>query len=202
VGAPLVDLNDVLALMPGATTSFDSTALTFLIQSVSDYARQMTGREFWITSYAENYRGKNGFSILLKQRPVVSVTGLYVDNVSILPVASDANNYPIQSSYGFWFDDHAVYLGGGYRFRYSDWPNVTVVYSAGYSASGDFAGLKAAAGDLYHVLCLEVINQYKRLSHVGLKSESMQGQSTTYDAESDLPETQLVLDNYKRTWFS
>jgi hypothetical protein len=94
-----------------------------------------------------------------------------------------------------------VYLGGGYRFRYSDFPNVVITYSAGYATLGDYAGLKAAAGDLYHALCLEVINQFKRLSHIGLKSENMQGQSTTYDAENDLPQTQMVLDNYKRNWF-
>jgi hypothetical protein len=202
VGAPLVSLTDVLAIMPGATSQYDQTALNLLISAVSDYARSLTGREFWITSYSETYRGRNGFSIPLKQRPVTAVTGLYVDNVAILPVPNDPNGYPIQSGYGFWNDDHAVYLGGGYRFRYSDWPNVTVVYSAGYANPGDFNTLKSAASDLYHALCLEVVNQYRRLSHVGLKSESMQGQSSTFVAENDLPQTQMVLDYYKRTWFA
>jgi hypothetical protein len=202
VGAPLVSITDVQALMPGAVTSADTAALTFLILAVSDYARNMTDREFWITNYTESYRGRNGGSIPLKQRPVTAVSGLSVDNVSIYPSALDASNNPITSGYGFWFDNKAIYLGGGYRFRYSDFPNVVVSYSAGYATLGDYAGLKAAVGDLYYALCLEVTNQYRHLSHVGLKSEGMQGQSTTYDAESDLPQTQLILDNYRRTWMA
>jgi hypothetical protein len=202
VGAPLVSSADVDALLPGALTSADASTITFLIASVSDYARNMTDREFWTTSYMESYRGRNGNSIPLKQRPVTAVSGLSVDNVSVYPSALDAGNNPITSGYGFWFDSKSVYLGGGYRFRYSDFPNVLVSYTAGYATLGDYAGLKAAVGDLYYALCLEVINQYKRLSHVGLKGESMQGQSTTYDAESDLPQTQLILDNYRRSWMA
>ena len=197
--APLVQLSDVLNLMPGALSASDTATLTFLSGAVSDYARRFTGRDFWQTAYAETYRGRNNNGLFVRQTPIQSVQSLYVNNVPVPAASVDANGNPVLAAFGFWFTQKAVYLSGGASFPDSMTPNIVANYTAGYAAPNDYASLPQ---DLYLALCEEVVNQYRSLTRIGIVREQQQGQSAQFSAGAVLPITKAVLQTYRRTYFS
>jgi len=202
MGAPLVTSQDVQKLLGGQqTTTFFANGATLIIAGVSDMVRTYCSREFWITSYSESYKGRGGVAIYPKQRPIQSVSFLSVNNCIQAAAGLDPNGAPLSSpgSIGYYFDDTGIYLNNG-RFFDSDIPNVFVKYSAGYALFAPTPIYSSLPQDLYEAICKEVAARVIELSRLGLKSQAIDGATTTYNTGPFDPQAKAVFDRYKRTW--
>lgn len=215
---PLIQPGDVAIYAPKLNLNDPvDQAITYqLCAEVSDMARRYCDAEWWITSFNEQYWGKNQNVLMLKHRPVTAVTTVTIadgsGNFVLSPAPLDTNGNPIPSqvpataSYAsYWFDYRAIYLGVGAPFPDSVFPNVYVNYSAGYasltggpSGSPDYASIPQ---DLKMALIKEVIFRKTESQRVGIKSVSDGNQQTSSYLTGPLdPQAKQLLQKYRRTW--
>lgn len=163
----------------GAPSGLSLTALSYLITAVSNWAQGYCEQVF--TGYQVNNwvaDGTGGDTLPLPNTPLVSVGSVTVDGVAI-PPSSDG------ISYGWVADDHSITIQRG-RFTRGR-KNVMVGYTSGYpyafvaGASPALDTLTGVPADLRWAIVETVALRYKRRQHLGLNSQSMQGQTTSFD---------------------
>lgn len=105
-----------------------------VVTGVSQFATSYLQRTLQPASYTEVRNGDGQRSMMLRQRPIVSVTSLMIGTTSI-----PARTQP--GAYGFVADDTTLYLDGGlwafsYGYGYGRFPrgvqNISIVYRAGF----------------------------------------------------------------------
>ena len=128
------DLVTLQQAMPWLGQTVDSNGIIAgLISAVSTQIQNFIGYQLASTSYTRTFNGKGGNKLLLPDRPVIAVTALTIDLVSI-PLA-------VPPASGFLNDSKFVYLyGGPSPSHFNCWneftrgvQNVTVSYTAGYA---------------------------------------------------------------------
>lgn len=113
-------------------SDLDEAEQVQLVESATDSIEQACNRTFALASYTETHDGDNQPRIWLRQRPVVSVTSVTVNNA-----AMNAADYTVDTRLGcIWHG--AQGLSGPGRQRRPGWQsgvqNIVVTYTAGYSA--------------------------------------------------------------------
>lgn len=116
------------------STSGDDVILSRLISSTSQYIQSWLNRQFTVASGTEVYNGVGTQQLALRNYPVVSVSAVVVDGISI-PQSSDG----VRS--GFVYDSKMVYLIG-YQFTRAS-QNIKVTYTWGYQQNNELAAIPA-----------------------------------------------------------
>lgn len=128
------DLVTLQQAMPWLGQTVDPNGIIAgLISAVSTQIQNFIGYQVAETTYTRTFNGKGGSKLLLPDRPVITVTALTIDLVSI-PLA-------VPPASGFLNDAKFVYLyGGPSPSHFNCWnsfnrgsQNVTVTYTAGYT---------------------------------------------------------------------
>ncbi|PYY05872.1 MAG: hypothetical protein DMG64_02360 [Acidobacteria bacterium] len=179
-------------------SSAEDTLLQNLITRGSLQMLRWMNRDHIITTpYTENRDGNDAVFILPRNFPLVSVSNVMVDNISI-PAATS------QVSSGFVFDARRIMLRGGssafyslgpysgtYQYRFTrGFQNVQFVYQAGYASVP--ADLQQAAIEGFAYV-------YRRRTHIGEDASSASGQVTISFSKEMLPASVLMtLEQYTR----
>lgn len=183
------------------TTTYDAVLLA-MIKNATAFIERACGRHFGQTQYFDEiYDTPNGDKLFLKQYPVVQV-----DIVEYQIGTPASPGWETYNPDWYW-----VYLKEGYirllsNFTHHDNQYFRVSYIAGYLI--DFNNindplLHNLPADLTQ-LCNEVVaTLYNTRTNQGIKSESTEGQSVTYDTGIGFDFTAVqksVIANYTSFW--
>ena len=191
----LTDMTSYLGDQPLGAAAL--TALSMLITSVSNWAvgyceRNLAG----IQTYTWTGNGNGGRNIFLPEGPVVSVLSVTQDGTAVPPSAGSPNCGWIQT-------DHGVsYIGGHFRRGVQ---NITVQYTAGWAyaftpgssgpAGDTIAGLP---GDLRWAVVETVALRFKRRTSLGMNSQGLAGQSTSFDNSIAPKDAMDIFQRYRK----
>lgn len=180
----LCTVNDLAAWLPNYNHN-DDTNLQSLITNGSLQVLTYLNRPHILASaigvLTETYDGNDSDRLLTHYFPIIAVTAVSVDGVTITP-----SILPTLS--GFIWDSRRILLRG---FTFSRGvQNVQVSYTAGYSAVP--LDLKQAAIETFALA-------YRQRTHIGEKSNSMGGQVTlAFDMSDTPPRSLAVFNQYRR----
>lgn len=180
----LCTLAELKAWLPNQGNNDDST-LQGLISNASLQVLQYIDRPHLLASVlgalTEMYDGNGSDRLLPRQFPIISVSAVSIDNVSLQQAAG-----PVAA--GFLWDSRRVLLRG-YRFCRGV-QNVQLSYTAGYSAVP--LDLKQAAIEAFALA-------YRQRVRIGEKSSSLGGQVTvSFDMSDVPPRSMAVFNQYRR----
>lgn len=179
--AAFTTLADVKAWLP-VNGDADDTLLTNLIVAASAFIEVWIGRTLALTTYtAESYDGPGGARLALRHYPVVSVSALTIDGVTIPQATSPTANGWIRSSSG------AGLVLRGYSFT-SGIENVAVTYSAGFTSTPvDIAQA-----------CKELVGlRYKERDRIGFVSKAISGEVVTFTQRDMSEGIKTLLNAYR-----
>lgn len=183
--------------IPASQTSED-TLLSRLVTAESLHFLLTINRANLNTaSYAEKRNGSGGSVLLVRNYPLISVQGLTIDTVNV-PASPDG----VQP--GYVFNDSSISLvGSPYAGAYTGGPsaylpsyafnkgygNIVVSYTAGYAQ---------LPPEVEQAVIELVALRYRERGRIGLTSEHMGAQTTSYLVK-DLPASiQSVISQYMR----
>jgi hypothetical protein len=180
----LCTLAELKAWLPNQGNN-DDAALQSLISNASLQVLHYIDRPHILASVlgalSETYDGNDSDRLLPRQFPIISVTGVSVDNLPIQQAAS-----PVTT--GFLWDARRILLRG-FRFCRGV-QNVAITYTAGYSSVP--LDLKQAAIEAFAL-------SYRQRVRIGEKSNSMSGQVTiSFDMSDVPPRSMTVFSQYRR----
>lgn len=130
-----------LVMLPAALawlgTTDEQDVVPGLISAVSTTIQNFVGYQFGQASYTRTFNGNSSDKMLMPDRPIVSVTSVTIEGISIQA------GTPVPRP-GFRFDSKFVYLAGFERYGLEraaagmgrfirGVQNVTIVYQAGYA---------------------------------------------------------------------
>lgn len=175
----LCALDDVKTYL-GITTNAEDALIKALITQASAQIENYCNRTFAQTTYTETRNGRGSRTMFMRQIPIVSVTALTIDGVTV-----QASSNP--QTYGYVFDDERIYLRGtspsygpyGQPDCFSRGvQNVVVTYTAGFSA---------IPGDVAQA-CIELV-AWKRAkrNRIDKTSETLGTQQTQAYSLADMP---------------
>lgn len=162
-----------------ADTTSDAL-LGVLITAASDYIQNILNRTFKAANYVQRSNGNNVDIMVASDYPLVSVSSVTVNGVTI-PAA------PSEAAPGYFFDEDAIYLRG---FKFTKGVrNVVLSYNAGYAAT------PPVVADCCTVL---VAKKFKYLDRIGHLSKILAGETVTYERSDLTDELKSVLRNYAK----
>jgi hypothetical protein len=177
----LVTLADVKAYLGGDLQSNDDGVLARLITAASAYFVTACARPIWAQSYSELYDGKGGDRLYLRQTPVIGVTSLSIDGISI-------QQSSVFHQAGWRLNGNVISLFGQWFRRGT--ANVAVTYTAGYATP---------PADVAEAVMELVGLRYRGKDRLGKLSESMGGIATTSYLQKDVsPFVTSVIARYAR----
>lgn len=170
----LCTLTDVKQYLGINTTNTDEDALinTF-IDGVSALFESYCNRKFDDNYYTDVYSGHNNTKLYVRQYPITTVSGVYVNDVIIDDVDYYVGSNNIELLTG--------YFSAGRN-------NIKINYTAGYVNIPD--DLRLACMD-------EVVRRYKRKDRLDVSAISMLGESLTVFSDDFSPQTKTILNRYK-----
>ena len=180
----LCTLADLKAWLPNQGNN-DDTALQSLITNGSLQVLQYLDRPHILASVLgtlnETYDGNDSDRLLPHSFPIIAVTSVVVDGVTIVLAGAPPSS-------GFLWDARRILLRG-FRFTCGI-QNVQISYTAGYSAVP--LDLKQAAIETFALA-------YRQRTHIGERSSSMAGQTNLAFDLSDVPSRAMsVFTQYRR----
>jgi hypothetical protein len=184
----LCTLAELKAWLPNQGSN-DDTALQSLISNGSLQILQYIDRPHILASVIgglnETYDGNDSDRLLPRAFPIISVTAVSVDGLSIPQSQGFSSATQVV---GYLWDSRRILLRG---FRFSRGvQNVAVSYTAGYSSVP--LDLKQAALEAFALT-------YRQRTHIGEKSNSMGGQVTlSFDMSEVPPRSLCVFGQYRR----
>jgi hypothetical protein len=163
----------------------DDVTLQSLITNASLQVLQYIDRAHLLSSVlgslTENYDGNDSDRLLPRNYPVISVSSLSIDGVSIAAATT-------ATTAGYLWDGRRILLRG-FRFCRSV-QNVQLSYAAGYSSVP--LDLKQAALEAFALT-------YRQRVRIGEKSNSMSGQvNVSFDMGDVPPRSLAVFSQYRR----
>lgn len=174
----LTTLVDVKAWM-GITVTDQDAVLTRLISAASNYIQSWLNRDLLAADYTERFNGTGTASLMLTNYPVLSVTSVKINGLTI-PAGSD-------SADGYFFDSDGLYLRG-YRFERGV-SNVLVSYRGGFETIP--AELAQATIELVSL-------RHKERDRIGIVSKGLAGETITYSQRDFTASIKTVLTQFKR----
>ena len=131
----LTDLATLKAfLVPVNTTTSSDAVLTQFLSGVSDQVHKFVSRNLPVTAYNEVRNGNNRTSIRTKHWPIVSVSAVQIDGITVQEVASPTGP-------GWINDDKYIYLRNGFIGGGGYGPSGTFGYNQGYGPGVNY-GIK------------------------------------------------------------
>lgn len=171
----------IAANISGTAAPETDQILAAYISAISAYVPQALGRGILSAAYAETYEGNGKQAMLLRQRPIISISSIAWDGLSL----TDAGD-PIGGTTGIWTDGLSACLNG---YFFPRGQIVRIVYQAGYVAAP--LDVSLAVAEL-------VAEAYARRTHVGELSRSQNGQTTiSFDAREMHAAIAAKLKNYR-----
>ena len=190
-------LADLKAWLNIQTSTEDTLLQSLITRGSLQMLRWMNRDHIIATAYTENRDGNDALFLLPRNFPLISVSNVTVDGVSI-PAATS------QVGPGFVFDARKIMLRGGssaffstsayssqFQYRFTrGFQNVQLVYQAGYASVP--ADLQQAAIEGFTYV-------YRRRTHIGEDSSSANGQVTiSFSKEMLQASVLLTLDQYTK----
>lgn len=158
----------------------DEAQLTRILGEVSTFIEGKVARSFAAADYDESYDGNGSHYMAVRQGPILSITSLMIDGLSITPAS--------RTAVGYAFKDAAVLLTGGLKFGRGVM-NVEISYRAGYETIPGDVELAAIEGAAL---------VYKRRGHLDVSSQALAGSTTSYLIEAMPEVVAAVINTYKR----
>jgi hypothetical protein len=156
----------IAANIPSASAGDTDQILGALISAISAYVPEAIGRAILAADYQESYLGNGKQAILLRQRPIISISQIAWQGLT-LSAAGD----PISGESGIWNDGRNAWLEG---YCFPAGLPIRISYRAGYETTPP---------DISYAVAELVAEAYARRSHVGELSRSQGGQTTiSFDA--------------------
>jgi len=173
----------------GGIVGITDPLLSRLISAASHLMQSYMSREIPLASYTEVRNGKGSQRMVTKNGPINSIGNLTIDGIAIPPRPSLGPGASTPPPWGWVADDFEVMLTG-YTFT-RGFQNVYLAYTAGYAQTPP---------DLEQA-CVELVGDwFKYKDRIGKASESIEGQSISFNI-SGIPDRVLsVLNTYKRVW--
>ena len=188
----LISLADVKTYLTRAGVAFGSdndTILEMLINSVSTWVRSFVGRNLIQTTHTEYYNGGGGTDLILKNRPIISVTTVHVDALrawgtsSLIASGDIMINKPsgiltCWNNTGWWERGEA---------------NIKVVYSAGYAIAD-------IPSDIQLAICRTVDKHWRdgySQRRLDVSSESIGDKTSSYAGPQFSKDVEAILTRYR-----
>lgn len=186
-----IDLTTIAAVaayiggIDGTNTEVNSLLQT-LITSASAYAENFCGRDFRKLTYTEAYNGTGFQSIILRQAPVVSITSVVADGITIPARVGTTPGFVNDAS-------GTLYATGNYRFP-PGFQNIAVTYVAGWVTPGQGQMTSPPTGvtlpmDLQQAVIETVALKYKsQRNNIGIAARQIAGETISY-SQVDVPKS-------------
>lgn len=182
---------DSTALGPytsGGYAGVTDSLLQRLITAASQAILSLITSNILPQSYTETRNGLGGTAMVMKQTPIISVEGVMVDGITMLP-RPPLGPYPITTNgaIGYVFDNSRVMLVGGYFFCPGA-QNVVIQYTAGYNPYPPY--------DLEQA-CIDTIGDwFKYRDRIGKLSEGIEGQTITFTNQMIPARAKAIINTY------
>ena len=179
----LTDLATVRAVAGLAVPNLGAdtdTVLSRLITAISAFVPNVLNRQILLANYVEMYRGNGKDRLLLRQRPVQSISAVAWQGMTSM-TAGDV----FAGTTGFATDGRSLILvNSTLPFKY----DIRVSYAA---------GLTVVPADLSLAVAELVAEAYARRTHIGESSRSQGGQTTvSFDQKAMGAQIKMRLQNY------
>lgn len=174
------------------TNASDDAILSALINGASSWIKGYLGRSLVRTSYVEYYSGDGSDCLLLRNRPIVSVSSIYVDSLRQWASSSlvASTNYIVKKESGILETFQLM----------SNWSpgssNIKVSYSAGYTTG--------SSGTMPHDIRLatkRILEKYYRIGYshrkLDFSSESIEGMNVSFRDDDVAKDVKLMLSPYR-----
>ena len=183
----LLSLADGKASLGSTGDTDNDGAIADQINALSARFETETGRKLKSREHTEYYDGNGRSYLYLTNYPLASTTiVITIDEARAFDDTGDV----VTSTDVILSTEEALVRLDGHTFT-SGKANVKIVYTAGYTTDVEFT-LVQAAKDFLQILW----NRWDRKDMIGVRSESYEGGSRTY--ESDMPwSVKKILDTYK-----
>lgn len=181
----LCTVTDVVAWLKGdqatTITAAEQDILQRLLSEVSLGIEQYLSRPLFASAFVETRTGTDTFNLVLKNFPITSVESLTINGTPVPAIVNPYDN-------GYRFDADAIYLVGQKFPRFP--PKCIVVsYHAGYNT---------IPGDIEDAAIRLTALRFKERSRIGMSTEGMAGQATSY-TRYDMPaDITRALNPYRR----
>jgi hypothetical protein len=182
----LQDVKDYIFRGGGNQTQTDDNLLQRLISAASDWIRLETSRRFEANNYTETRSGAGGrqMVLFLKNRPIITVSKLYIDGIEIPARPIGANNF---NTDGYSFSENYISLRGHIFTDGID--NIEVQYQAGFNE---------VPRDLEQT-CIEAVSwAYREIDRLGQTSKVLAGEQINFDMGALSERGQRCLERYQR----
>ena len=174
---------DAVAAWLGTKSTADDGVIARLITSQSRRVEAWCGRTFGLGTYIERVDGTGGPGLSLAQFPIVGVASVVCLASGQLPSAGevlDPGDY-LSDETGITRTDGGVFCAGC--------GNIQVTYTAGFATIPE---------DVADAVIDLVARKFRARGRIGVRSESLNGQNTSYDLTGMPDEVASVLAPYKR----
>jgi hypothetical protein len=173
--------------------SGDDATLSRLITEASEFFAEKVSRSVFTSATVTEFRdGNETKRIYPRESPITAVAAVVVDNVPIPAATTQViAGLTIPVGNGYIFDAYSISLRG-YLFSQGT-GNIAIQYTAGYAANSEQLGtIEQGVIDL-------VSAWYKRRGHIGLASQTLNGQIVeSYWHEAIPMSVQAIIDKFER----
>jgi len=176
----LTTLADVEGWLKLSAGNADEALLARLISAASTFAQSWCNRQFAVQPYIEARDGNGNIKMTFGSLPVLSVSSVTISGVSV-PLG-DA----VQST-GYYFTAARLMLNG-YRFE-RGCGNIQLQYTAGFATTPP---------DVAQAVIEIVAQAYRERDRIGLSSQAIGGETTSYTLKDMPPRAASILSNYRR----
>jgi len=183
----LLATTDLAEYVASTNSTEDYGKINDIINAVSMRFETETGRNLKSRAYTEVVDGNGGSSLYLNNYPIASTTiTITIDSDRAFTDTGDQ----VTSTDVMLTTDNGLVRLDGETFS-AGTGNVQIEYTAGYSTATEY-GLTYAAKELGSAMW----NRMRQKEAIGVRSESFEGHSVTY--ETDLPwSVKKTLDQYR-----
>ncbi len=158
----------------------DDALLTRLIAAASGWIETYLSRAILSASYSESRDGNDHHRMPVANYPIISVTSVAVDGVTIPQATSPTSTG--------WIAEKAAISLRGYTFT-AGVQNVQIAYTAGYATCPD---------DLEQV-CLKLVGlQYKNRDRIGHTSKQIGGETVAFSTRDMDEDMRTIMLQYRR----
>lgn len=168
--------------MTGSKQSADDLIETLIDNITVEFENYCGVDSFKQADYTEYYDGSEGIYIFVKNVPINSVAGIWIDQDWSWEATDlvDSDDYRINQ------DNRFISSLNGWT---SGVQNIKVTYNAGYST---------IPGDLGQVCNEEVYRRYKKNKEIDVMIKTLEDGSLHYPSPRLLDSTVMILSKYKR----
>lgn len=184
----LANVKDWLEITNGTS---DAT-LTRLVLSVSAMILNWLNRDAVLTgTFTDRLDGSGSDTLVVPHYPITSITSLVIQGASPTPASPDG----VQP--GYVFKGRTIQIMGGFSIPLAGSPGYWFPKGAQNVTLVSVAGHNGVPPDMEQACISWVAELFRGRSRAGLKSEALQGQTTSYAREDIPPHVAGMLQQFK-----